>query len=176
MMLPIFLLFPEAGGGVEEELAALRGDAEVDIETLRARYGYGAGGTPPASDDEGAGGGGSGSDEEEEEEDEESGASEEEEEEDDGDTEMEVVAAPAAPSDAVVVPASRHTVPLPFLLRNGHLLRPYQREGLDWLVSVHDRKLSAILADEMGLGKTIQTIGAWLVVVAAAARIVSRES
>ena len=30
--------------------------------------------------------------------------------------------------------------------------------GLDWLVTLHDKKLNGILADEMGLGKTIQTI------------------
>ena len=35
-------------------------------------------------------------------------------------------------------------------------LREYQRAGLDWLVSMHDRRLNGILADEMGLGKTIQ--------------------
>ena len=50
----------------------------------------------------------------------------------------------------------RHAIPLPFLLRQGHLLRPYQRSGLDWLVSMHNRRLNGILADEMGLGKTIQ--------------------
>ena len=47
---------------------------------------------------------------------------------------------------------------IPFLLRNGHLLRGYQVEGLDWLMSLHDKRLNGILADEMGLGKTIQTI------------------
>jgi SNF2 family DNA or RNA helicase len=35
-------------------------------------------------------------------------------------------------------------------------LREYQHIGLDWLVSLHERKLNGILADEMGLGKTIQ--------------------
>ncbi|PIK53751.1 putative helicase domino isoform X4 [Apostichopus japonicus] len=34
----------------------------------------------------------------------------------------------------------------------------YQHIGLDWLVTIHDKKLNGILADEMGLGKTIQTI------------------
>lgn len=33
-----------------------------------------------------------------------------------------------------------------------------QHIGLDWLVTMCDRKLNGILADEMGLGKTIQTI------------------
>ncbi|XP_054272165.1 helicase domino isoform X3 [Macrosteles quadrilineatus] len=45
---------------------------------------------------------------------------------------------------------------VPFLLK--HPLREYQHIGLDWLVTMHDRKLNGILADEMGLGKTIQTI------------------
>ncbi|XP_033101073.1 helicase domino-like [Anneissia japonica] len=45
---------------------------------------------------------------------------------------------------------------VPFLLR--HTLREYQHIGLDWLVTMHEKKLNGILADEMGLGKTIQTI------------------
>lgn len=38
--------------------------------------------------------------------------------------------------------------PIPILLR--HSLREYQHIGLDWLVTMHDRKLNGILADEMG--------------------------
>lgn len=38
------------------------------------------------------------------------------------------------------------------------LLRPYQIQGLNWLVSLHKNQLAGILADEMGLGKTLQTI------------------
>uniref|UniRef100_A0A3Q0RZ05 Helicase ATP-binding domain-containing protein n=1 Tax=Amphilophus citrinellus TaxID=61819 RepID=A0A3Q0RZ05_AMPCI len=34
----------------------------------------------------------------------------------------------------------------------------YQHIGLDWLVTMYEKKLNGILADEMGLGKTIQTI------------------
>ncbi len=45
---------------------------------------------------------------------------------------------------------------LPFLLTGS--LREYQIIGLDWLVTLHNKKLNGILADEMGLGKTIQTI------------------
>ncbi|KAG0670478.1 chromatin-remodeling ATPase isw1 [Maudiozyma exigua] len=37
-------------------------------------------------------------------------------------------------------------------------LRPYQIQGLNWLISLHNNGLSGILADEMGLGKTLQTI------------------
>ncbi|XP_041028492.1 protein PHOTOPERIOD-INDEPENDENT EARLY FLOWERING 1-like isoform X2 [Juglans microcarpa x Juglans regia] len=44
----------------------------------------------------------------------------------------------------------------PFLLR--HPLREYQHIGLDWLVTMYEKRLNGILADEMGLGKTIMTI------------------
>lgn len=47
-------------------------------------------------------------------------------------------------------------VPLPHLLRG--TLRPYQRQGLNWLASLYNNNTNGILADEMGLGKTIQTI------------------
>ena len=36
--------------------------------------------------------------------------------------------------------------------------RVVQHVGLNWLVSLHERRLNGILADEMGLGKTVQTI------------------
>lgn len=39
-------------------------------------------------------------------------------------------------------------------------LRPYQEEGVQWLVNHHFHKLGACLADDMGLGKTLQTIAA----------------
>ena len=35
-------------------------------------------------------------------------------------------------------------------------MKPYQLEGLRWLVTLYENGLSGILADEMGLGKTIQ--------------------
>ncbi|KAM3320528.1 protein PHOTOPERIOD-INDEPENDENT EARLY FLOWERING 1 isoform X1 [Capsicum chacoense] len=44
----------------------------------------------------------------------------------------------------------------PFLLK--FPLREYQHIGLDWLVTMYEKKLNGILADEMGLGKTIMTI------------------
>ncbi|RLV93354.1 Helicase SWR1 [Spathaspora sp. JA1] len=47
-------------------------------------------------------------------------------------------------------------VPLPSLLRG--VLRPYQKQGLNWLASLYNNNTNGILADEMGLGKTIQTI------------------
>ncbi|EGV61581.1 chromatin remodeling complex Adenosinetriphosphatase [Yamadazyma tenuis] len=37
-------------------------------------------------------------------------------------------------------------------------LRDYQIQGLNWLISLYENRLSGILADEMGLGKTLQTI------------------
>ncbi|KAL4174950.1 hypothetical protein KRP22_006878 [Phytophthora ramorum] len=37
-------------------------------------------------------------------------------------------------------------------------LREYQEAGVNWLVSMCERRINGILADEMGLGKTIQTI------------------
>lgn len=40
----------------------------------------------------------------------------------------------------------------------GGQLREYQVQGLNWLISLHENRLSGILADEMGLGKTLQTI------------------
>ena len=37
-------------------------------------------------------------------------------------------------------------------------LRPYQRDGLDWLSFLYDNDFGGILADDMGLGKTVQTL------------------
>lgn len=38
------------------------------------------------------------------------------------------------------------------------MLRPYQREGVDWLCGLAKRNLCGLLADEMGLGKTVQML------------------
>ena len=38
------------------------------------------------------------------------------------------------------------------------VLRPYQRDGVDWLVFLREAELGALLADDMGLGKTIQAL------------------
>ncbi|KAI9789158.1 MAG: hypothetical protein M1816_006290 [Peltula sp. TS41687] len=43
-------------------------------------------------------------------------------------------------------------------LMTGGVMRSYQLEGLEWLISLYENGLNGILADEMGLGKTIQTI------------------
>ncbi|KAG7394146.1 hypothetical protein PHYBOEH_005601 [Phytophthora boehmeriae] len=37
-------------------------------------------------------------------------------------------------------------------------LKPYQTVGVNWLLLLHENKVSGVLADEMGLGKTVQTI------------------
>jgi superfamily II DNA or RNA helicase len=39
-------------------------------------------------------------------------------------------------------------------------LRPYQRDGVNWLAFLRDAGLGAILADDMGLGKTLQALAA----------------
>ncbi|CAG60602.1 uncharacterized protein GVI51_I09471 [Nakaseomyces glabratus] len=45
----------------------------------------------------------------------------------------------------------------PSYIQSGKL-RDYQIQGLNWMISLHENKISGILADEMGLGKTLQTI------------------
>jgi len=37
-------------------------------------------------------------------------------------------------------------------------MRAYQLEGLNWMISLHNKNINGILADEMGLGKTLQSI------------------
>ena len=37
-------------------------------------------------------------------------------------------------------------------------MRPYQLEGLNWMVGLQEHGVNGILADEMGLGKTLQSI------------------
>ncbi len=37
-------------------------------------------------------------------------------------------------------------------------LRPYQKDGVQWLLNLHKIGISGCLADDMGLGKTVQTI------------------
>jgi superfamily II DNA or RNA helicase len=40
----------------------------------------------------------------------------------------------------------------------GDLLRPYQRQGVDWLAFCRDLGLGCVLADDMGLGKTVMAL------------------
>jgi SNF2 family DNA or RNA helicase len=48
------------------------------------------------------------------------------------------------------------SAPLPEGLRA--TLRPYQKQGVDWLCFLRSTGLGAVLADDMGLGKTLQTL------------------
>jgi len=54
--------------------------------------------------------------------------------------------------DHAAIPA----VPMPEAFKGE--LRPYQKEGLDWLQHLRAHGLGGFLADDMGLGKTAQTI------------------
>lgn len=56
-----------------------------------------------------------------------------------------------------VTHAVQEEVRQPSIMVHG-TLKPYQVEGLKWMVSLYNNNLNGILADEMGLGKTIQTI------------------
>ncbi|KAL9655589.1 hypothetical protein ABK040_002253 [Willaertia magna] len=58
----------------------------------------------------------------------------------------------------ITLATSKIKTDIPFLLSEKLILREYQRIGLDWLITMHDKGLNGILADEMGLGKTIMTI------------------
>lgn len=53
-------------------------------------------------------------------------------------------------------------------------LRPYQKEGVMWLLQHHNNNLGACLADDMGLGKTLQTL-ALLVAVQSKLALISEE-
>jgi ATP-dependent DNA helicase len=44
-------------------------------------------------------------------------------------------------------------------LVTGGVMRDYQLEGTEWLITLYENGLNGILADEMGLGKTLQCIG-----------------
>jgi E1A-binding protein p400 len=59
------------------------------------------------------------------------------------------------PTGNTLVSANVNTK-VPFILRGS--LREYQIIGMDWLITLHNKRMNGILADEMGLGKTIQTI------------------
>lgn len=52
---------------------------------------------------------------------------------------------------------------MPF--KDGNELRPYQLEGLNWLLFNWHARQNCILADEMGLGKTVQSIALLLEII-----------
>lgn len=59
--------------------------------------------------------------------------------------------------EILLIIGSQQVTEQPSMLEGGEL-RPYQLEGLQWMLSLFNNNLNGILADEMGLGKTIQTI------------------
>ncbi len=63
--------------------------------------------------------------------------------------------AAASLADEQKAAASSSYAPSPLLKAE---LRPYQLEGVRWLVLLYENQLGACLADDMGLGKTLQTI------------------
>lgn len=44
------------------------------------------------------------------------------------------------------------------IYKGGNTLRPYQLEGVNWLIYCWVNRQSCIIADEMGLGKTVQSV------------------
>jgi superfamily II DNA or RNA helicase len=54
--------------------------------------------------------------------------------------------------------ASDGVEPAPLPTGLAAVLRPYQREGYDWLAFLWSHGLGGVLADDMGLGKTLQTL------------------
>ncbi|MCZ4301026.1 DEAD/DEAH box helicase [Microbacterium oxydans] len=61
-----------------------------------------------------------------------------------------------ATADALRRASSVPSVPVPPAMNA--TLRPYQKEGLDWLAFLWNHGLGGILADDMGLGKTLQLL------------------
>ncbi|BGP22345.1 swr1 complex component [Rhodotorula toruloides] len=138
----------EEGESDDEEMKGLAAEADMPIEELMRKYGYGGGEHREADAAE--------SDRVKPEEEERNVSSEPEEQVDEaeGDEpkgEDGVEEMPQDGTDRQIV----HLKP-PFLLRA--TLRPYQQAGLEWLASLYTSGVNGILADEMGLGKTIQTI------------------
>ena len=72
---------------------------------------------------------------------------------------MRALAAPALQEALQRLCISRHAAQLPGNL--AHTLRPYQKDGVQFLLGVTEAGFGACLADDMGLGKTLQVI-AWL--------------
>jgi len=48
--------------------------------------------------------------------------------------------------------------PIKLDARMEKILRPYQKEGVQWLNQIYSQRFGGILADDMGLGKTLQTL------------------
>ena len=57
-----------------------------------------------------------------------------------------------------IINALKHPSKISIDKQTNRILRPFQNEGLKWLLSLNNTQLNGILADDMGLGKTIQSI------------------
>ncbi|KAI5950059.1 IRC5 [Candida theae] len=62
-----------------------------------------------------------------------------------------------ATREAIEKSQSAHTMKQPKIV-SGCVMKDYQLDGLEWLVTLYENGLNGILADEMGLGKTLQCI------------------
>jgi E1A-binding protein p400 len=142
-----------------EELALLKSEAEMSVEELRAKYAN----MPTYSDEEEG--------EDEEVDDDDGSAMEVVEDSPEDVHEMDVEEVnpqakfPRAEKsgssvddalnrlEAADLAARSIQVERPYVLSKKMTLREYQHVGLNWLVSLHERRLNGILADEMGLGK-----------------------
>lgn len=67
------------------------------------------------------------------------------------------LADPQAPPTTTTTTSGKEIFSQPSLM-TGATLKPFQLEGVEWLVSLYENGLNGILADEMGLGKTVQCI------------------
>uniref|UniRef100_A0A8C0AXV5 Helicase ATP-binding domain-containing protein n=1 Tax=Buteo japonicus TaxID=224669 RepID=A0A8C0AXV5_9AVES len=65
---------------------------------------------------------------------------------------------PQSGSTLSVNALKRFLLPEGWMLKGSIQLRPYQIEGVNWLVRCYEVQHGCILGDEMGLGKTCQTI------------------
>lgn len=61
-------------------------------------------------------------------------------------------------ADPLLSLASGSSVPRPLPAGLVADLRPYQRDGFEWLAERFERGVGAVLADDMGLGKTLQAL------------------
>lgn len=143
----------EAGRDAAAELAALRRDADLELDELRRRYA--APPREPSESDESDTSASSASSEALE-----ALMAERAAPAEGGESERRVeaaavLAASLQPTGTTLSETAVGT-PVPRLLR--HALREYQHVGLHWLATMYARGLNGILADEMGLGKTVQTI------------------
>eukprot|EP01122_Echinamoeba_exundans_P000089 TRINITY_DN10072_c0_g1_i1.p1 TRINITY_DN10072_c0_g1~~TRINITY_DN10072_c0_g1_i1.p1 ORF type:complete len:2057 (+),score=467.34 TRINITY_DN10072_c0_g1_i1:166-6336(+) len=138
----------------QEEADLLKKESEMPVEKLLEKYNI------PESDQAltASTGGGAADSDDEYEEDSDSDVPDAGADNADGKERIELAAqaAQAAQPTGFTLATSHVKTPIPSLLRAK--LREYQHIGLDWLVTMYEKKLNGILADEMGLGKTIMTI------------------